>query len=88
MLGCTQTPEGHFREVQNVSHHSLKCPLRPLQVASFQPRPQGFSLKKMGGPNQFLRERHWGRGWLPPLSVCVHFRQDFALKWPVSFNLL
>ena len=23
VLGCAQTPEGHFREVQNVSHHSL-----------------------------------------------------------------
>ena len=26
--------------------------------------------------------------WLPPLSLCVHFRKDFALKWPVSFDLL
>ena len=26
--------------------------------------------------------------WLPPLSLCVQFRKDFALKWPVSFDLL
>ena len=26
--------------------------------------------------------------WLPPLLLCVHFRKDFALKWPVSFDLL
>ena len=26
--------------------------------------------------------------WLPPLSLCVHFRKDFALKWPESFDLL
>ena len=25
--------------------------------------------------------------WLPPFSLCVHFRKDFALKWPVSFDL-
>ena len=62
----------------------------PSTPSGFLPelRPQGFSLKKMGGPNQFLRERPWGRGWLPPFSVCVHFRKDFALKWPVSFDLL
>ena len=26
--------------------------------------------------------------WLPPLSLCAHFRKDFALKWPVFFDLL
>ena len=26
-----------------------------------QPRPQGFSFKKMG-PTHFLREKPWGRG--------------------------
>ena len=35
----------------------MQCPL--LQVP-YQPRPQGFSLKKMG-----LREKPWGRGWSP-----------------------
>ena len=26
--------------------------------------------------------------WLPPLSLCAHFRKDGAFKWPVSFDLL
>ena len=26
--------------------------------------------------------------WLPPLSLCVHFRKDFTLNWAVSFDLL
>ena len=34
----------------------------------FQPRPQGFSLKKWVGrhtrPTHFLREKPWGRGWM------------------------
>ena len=28
-----------------------------------QPRPQGFSLKWVGRPTHFLREKPWGRGW-------------------------
>ena len=31
---------------------------------TWQPRPQGFSLKKWLGPStHFLREKPWGRGW-------------------------
>ena len=80
MLECAQTPKGHFREVQNVSHHSLKCLLRPLPVASFQPRPQGFSLKKMGGPNQFFKGKALGTRLASSfLSVCT-FSKRFCIK--------
>ena len=37
-----------------------------------QPRPQGFSLKKMGGPTHFLREKPWGRGWVMICSIACY----------------
>ena len=39
------------------------------RLGTLQPRPQGFSLKKFSNPTHFLREKPWGRGWVPSPST-------------------
>ena len=60
-----------------------------------QPRPQGFSLKKMGRtgrPTHFLREKPWGRGWGEgAYKFSIYFVKDCRQRWhrrekkPASF---
>ena len=47
----------------------------------------GGEFQRAGTEKKMHREAVHSK-WLPPLSQCVHFRKDFALKWPVSFDLL
>ena len=57
----------------------------------YQPRPQGFSLKKwVGRPTHFLREEPWGRGWFFTLSIERLFLVLCRLsqEWNLSFSLV
>ena len=66
-------------------HYELEVPPLLFSKGQAQPRPQGFSLKKMGGafsrPTQFLRERPWGRGWLMLMGQVINqFLPEFHIK--------
>ena len=46
-----------------VSFLPLKMGVFLERGGAYQPRPQGFSLKKWVYPTHFLREKPWGQGW-------------------------
>ena len=45
-----------------LSFHEMKSACKYIFIIGFQPRPQGFCLKKWVGATHFLREKPWGRG--------------------------
>ena len=59
--------------------------LREGTGASFQPRPQGFSLKNgwFSRPTHFLREKPWERGWPVSRQIRTFFSR---VKWSQSLS--
>ena len=62
------------------------CGICEWPVTIYLPLAVGEEFQRAGTEKMHSEAVH--SKWLPPLSLCVHFRKDFALKWPVSFDLL
>ena len=81
-------------EAAQTPKHAI-FPSLPGERGEGQPRPQGFSLKKMGRtgrPTHFLREKPWGRGWGEgAYKFSIYFVKDCRQRWhrrekkPASF---